>query len=305
MLVGGCAVLACAISVLIAPSSAPGAVSFQLVPSQSAVSIPGTSQTAYDLKMTTNAQQAERFLVEVQRPRFGLPPSGMSLEETGLPRLSGAGTIEGAVVTSASIAGCALRGPGNHGVFGTTYGVFLTLPPSSETTLAFTFALAPQAPWPRTRYAPTFVAEPRAWTGPSTLPGPVRIPAPEPLVFATSGVEIRFRTDPHAPQLPVTVGEPVGRVRVGEEIKIRGGSTDPPLRRKRLRLMFVGPGGERPKLLAKVRTRRSGRFSYSGWEPERKGSYEFWFEYRSQSEQRASDFTCSRTFELVGAKKKR
>jgi hypothetical protein len=93
--------------------------------------------------------------------------------------------------------------------------------------------------------------------------------------------------------------EPPAEIRKGKKITIRG-STDPVVRRQRIRLMVARYGDENAKLLAKVRTRRDGTFRYAGWEPKEKGPWELFALYRSQRPWLASDFTCSRAFELVG-----
>ena len=301
----GRAAFACALVVFAAPGTASGAVGFEVIPGQSNVSFPGTAELTYTLKMTTDAEGTERFSIRAGGGSFGAPdsgPQGSALSGPGDPLLSGAGTIDGFGRAIPALAACSMRGPGYHGLHDGGLFTYVTLPPSTQTNLTFTFRRASQAPWPSTTYTPVFIAWPDAWLVPDTLGSPVSIPVPEPLVTGISGVEIRFKTKPRSAGLPVLLDNPPAEIRKGRKIKIVG-NTDPTLRRQKLRLMQAGPGDKKPKLLAKVRTRKNGKFRYKGWEPDKKGEYELWVEYRSQRDHLASDFTCSRMFELVPGKK--
>jgi hypothetical protein len=272
------------------PAFVHAEISFRATMSPNTVRYPETRRIVYQLQMTTGARE-ERFTVELDPPSFGagLREEGATVFPLSV-RLDGPGSMSIASREHATLA-CSF-----HGYEPQIESYRVAIPAQSSSTLTARFATGISPPWPSLDFRVRFRILPSYAPGdPGTLSRSQTVLPPAPRLRGKTGVQILFATKPRSSPLPVAN---VRRIRLGRPIAIRG-RTEPSLRGQLIRLRFRGPNARRPRLLARVRVGRRGRFQFRSWRPARPGYYQLWAVYRPQRSRLVADRTCPRVFRVV------
>jgi hypothetical protein len=198
-----------------------------------------------------------------------------------------------AVTTPAVADNCRALSPGRHGYHEGSYEVDVSMPANSSGILTFYFQLGEIIPRRGDTFGPTFLVRRQLVNGSQgTIPQDLSIPAPSPVNTGPVGVDLAFKIGRRT-----AAGTPV--IRGGQRLVVKGG-TNPRLRRQVIRVLIrkvedVGAAGQ---AIGKVRTDKRGRFRFVRRAP-KPGSYELGLAYASQRPEFASDFSCSKPFQVV------
>lgn len=268
-----------------------GGLTAELRPAPSVFDFRSTPGMRYELRLRTGSS-AERFSVLVEPPVF--PDGGTPLVPLGMGQglqLSGDGVPGlGYDIFSTAICNPAQTVP-VHGAEVRRMGLDVALPANATTVLSASFDVwRRHAPFPGLKVRPTFLVRNTLANGaPGTVGPPIVLRPPAPRITSPLGVRIRWATRPRSPLVSARKA-PVRRP--GSLFLIRGRTT-PVLSKQVITLRVLA--GDRGKLrhVARVRTDRTGRFSYR-WRPRTTGLKQLFAVYRRQQEGVTSDYTCPR-----------
>jgi hypothetical protein len=153
-----------------------------------------------------------------------------------------------------------------HGSEPVSRNYVIALAPSTSASMVFKFRIAPLAPWPTSDLRPVVTVNP-ASAGTSIVTRGTAIPFARVPIHGPTGTRITLDSSPRIS--PMALQRPRS-IRRGRTIVFRG-RTSPPLRRRRVRLRFLGQS-HRPRTVSTL-TDTAGRFEYR-WTPKAADSYE-------------------------------
>jgi hypothetical protein len=283
----------------IAGAAEPSDPAFEMSVTPERVSVPGTTDLVYRLRMTT-AAQPERFAVDLVPPLFrtrlgavdNVRREGATITPAGPVILEGPGKLtpigEGTALTGCSPS----TGLAAHGYEPRYPGFVVELPAGSVSTLVARYRTGGVALWPGSDLRLTMKASGRY--GAATLARTVDLRSPPVALSGQTATRIELWTSPASSP---GVFKRLRRLPGGARLQVAGRVT-PARAGRRVALWLLREGErERPRRLATVSTDATGHLRLRTRTPSRAGSYELWARTANDAGGRA-EHSCSMAFRI-------